>query len=167
MTTLFVVRHGESVWNADGVIQGQRDAPGLTDLGRAQAAEAAESLAAHGVWSLWCSDATRAVETAAIIGERLGLRAQSTALLRERHWGSLQGAAKSEALPLERTLADDEPLPGGGESRNELEQRVLEFVGSVAEPAIVVTHGDVLAAIGRRWGAPVNEDNGSITRVDL
>lgn len=168
---IFLVRHGESVWNAAGVIQGRGPAPGLTERGRAQARVAAESLALVETLGLWCSDAARARETATIIGSRLGLVPRFSPLLRERHWGSLQGAASESALAVEAGLGDDEPLPGGGESRREVEARIAEFVSVARGPVVVVTHGDVVAAAQRLWGSagPVPNGpvpNGSVTVVE-
>lgn len=165
MTTLYLVRHGESVWNAAGIIQGQAEAPGLTPAGRAQAAAAADALAPLAVPAIWSSDAVRATETAEIIGSTLGIPWETTSLLRERNWGLLQGAAKDDALLIEALLPDGEPLPGGGESRNDLHARVRSFMATVTGDAIVVTHGDVVAAIGRLYGVAVAEGNAAVTEV--
>ncbi|WP_421121472.1 histidine phosphatase family protein [Aquihabitans daechungensis] len=70
MTRLLLVRHGESIWNADGRWQGQADPP-LSDRGRDQAVAAAASIGT--VDALVTSDLERAVDTGAIIGRILGI----------------------------------------------------------------------------------------------
>jgi len=73
---LWLVRHGQSGWNVVGRIQGQSpQAPGLTETGREQAAQAAQVLAgqAPGATLVVASDLTRAAQTAGIIADLLGL----------------------------------------------------------------------------------------------
>src|SRR4030095_11495773 len=69
-TRALLTRHGQSEWTALGRWQGQTDPP-LTDLGRRQAHEAARSLGV--VDGIWASDLQRAAETAAIIGDDMGV----------------------------------------------------------------------------------------------
>jgi broad specificity phosphatase PhoE len=84
---MILIRHGQSEFNA--VYSVQRVDPGipdprLTELGRAQAAEAAAALAGQDVRRLIASPYTRALETAEIIAERLGLPIEIDPLVRER-----------------------------------------------------------------------------------
>lgn len=64
---LLLVRHGQSEWNAGRVLQGQADVP-LSDLGRAQAAALAPTIAALAPDRAVTSDLQRAAATAAILG---------------------------------------------------------------------------------------------------
>jgi broad specificity phosphatase PhoE len=84
---MILIRHGQSEFNA--IFSVQRVDPGipdpqLTELGRAQAAEAAAALAQQDVRRLIASPYTRALETAEIIGARLGLDVEIEPLVRER-----------------------------------------------------------------------------------
>jgi len=72
VTTLLLVRHGETDWNAEGRLQGHTDRP-LNDYGRRQAKELADRLAGEGADAIYTSDLVRAKATAEIIGDRLGL----------------------------------------------------------------------------------------------
>ena len=72
MTTLLLVRHGETDWNADGRLQGHTDRP-LSEFGRRQARQLAGDLEDEEFEALYASDLARARETAEIVGERLGL----------------------------------------------------------------------------------------------
>ena len=90
MTTLLLVRHGETDWNAEGRLQGHTDRP-LNDYGRRQAAALAEELAGREIDAIYASDLARARETAEIVAARIGLPVALDVGLREKNWGSLGG----------------------------------------------------------------------------
>ena len=69
---VFLVRHGETDYNAQGIFQGYSPVP-LSARGRQQAALVAERLLSLQPQVLYSSDIWRAQETANIIGQRLGL----------------------------------------------------------------------------------------------
>ncbi len=89
-TTIFLVRHGETVDNARQIMQGQTQGC-LNERGREQARQVARRLAAEQIDAIVASDLQRAVQTAEIIAEPLGLPLVTTPLLRERDWGSFTG----------------------------------------------------------------------------
>jgi broad specificity phosphatase PhoE len=141
VTTLLLVRHGETDWNAEGRLQGHTDRP-LNDFGRRQAKELADRLADEGADAIYASDLARAKETAEILGERLGLPVVLDADLREKNWGNWEG------------LTGDERVHVGyeGESTEAHRDRVLRAVGRIAERhpdqrVIVVTHGGSLRRV--------------------
>jgi broad specificity phosphatase PhoE len=89
---LLLIRHGESVANAEGRLQGHFDSP-LSDLGHAQAHALAERLAREN-WAasaIYASDLSRAAETAQIVADRLGVPWTLDARWREYSWGVLNG----------------------------------------------------------------------------
>ena len=90
MTTLLLVRHGETDWNADGRLQGHTDRP-LSDFGRRQARQLADELAGEDLEAIYASDLARARETAEIVGEQLGLPVVLEPDLREKDWGTWEG----------------------------------------------------------------------------
>ncbi|XVX19096.1 histidine phosphatase family protein [Actinomycetota bacterium] len=158
--TVHLVRHGESTWNRDGILQGQTAHPELTDTGRAQAFATAETLAAivgGQARAVWTSDLVRARQAADVIADRLGVTPQVTDLLREQGLGDLEGRHRSELRP--------EPVPegsdiseirwGGGESVQDVHARVSAFVdtrlaaewATLAPHQVLVTHGDTLRVI--------------------
>src|SRR5438128_960886 len=100
MTTLLLVRHGETDWNADGRLQGHTDWP-LNEYGRTQAKKLAEQLDGDGVAAIYASDLSRARETAEILGGRLGLAVVVDADLREKNWGTWEGLTSDERLRVE------------------------------------------------------------------
>jgi broad specificity phosphatase PhoE len=92
----YLVRHGESVANADNVNQGHFDSP-LTRKGEVQARELAVGLQAIDFKDIHSSDLTRARRTAEIINTK-GLPIITSPLLRERSFGLLEGLPKSVYL---------------------------------------------------------------------
>jgi len=100
VTTLTLVRHGETDWNARRLIQGSTDIP-LNDTGRAQARAAAlrlrEQLAGDAPLVVSSSDLSRAQETATIIAGEFGVTPPRTyASLRERSYGDAEGVGVTE-----------------------------------------------------------------------
>ena len=89
-TTIFLVRHGETVDNARRIMQGQTHGM-LNEHGREQAEGVAERLASEKIDAVVASDLRRAIQTAEIISARHGLPVTTTPLLRERDWGSFTG----------------------------------------------------------------------------
>jgi broad specificity phosphatase PhoE len=165
----YLIRHGESVSNAAGRVQGQEDVE-LSATGRDQAeAVAAWTRALLGaddappVDELWSSPLRRARETAEAIAAATGLPLRIEDDLRELHAGIFQGHLWADleerfpdAVAKWRSGDADFAIPGG-ESRAQLAARgraVLELLA--ARPArgmIVVAHGGILtAALGSLVG---------------
>jgi len=155
-TTLFLVRHGETDWNAAGRWQGQTDVP-LNPRGREQAREVAGRLRSVGLAAIASSDLLRARTTAEIVAAELGLAVSHLdAALRERRFGCFEGLTREEVVARfpeawARYLADPGPAPPGGESREELLGRLLPAVVSAAVrlpgPVLVVMHGGAMRAL--------------------
>jgi broad specificity phosphatase PhoE len=156
-TAFLLIRHAESVWNAQERWQGQADPP-LSERGVAQAEAIAKSLAQERADALLSSDLRRAWQTAEIVGRALGLVPRSDARLRELDVGRWAGLTRSEILALDPELLgrfeaeDPSARAGGGESRAQIRQRVRGAFRSLAEQhrgarLIVVTHLGVVRAL--------------------
>jgi len=152
---LFCVRHGETLYNLAGRIQGQSDSE-LSPLGRRQCQAAAEALKGLECDALVASPLLRARESAQIIAEKLGLEVRLDPRLMEINAGIFQGhdwTEINEKFPQEaagwRSQDPDFKIPGG-ESRRELMERsgaALESIRqSDSQCAIVVAHGGSLSA---------------------
>lgn len=89
-TTIFLVRHGETIDNARQVMQGQTQGE-LNERGREQARQVARRLAAEQIDAVISSDLRRSVQTAEEIAAPHGLPVITTPLLRERDWGGFTG----------------------------------------------------------------------------
>lgn len=95
MITIYLVRHGESVYNCEGRIQGQQDVP-LSQTGIRQATLLANRLESTNISAVYTSDLERAIATARIIATRLGLEVENTPLLRESKLGIVEGLTREE-----------------------------------------------------------------------
>jgi glucosyl-3-phosphoglycerate phosphatase len=150
---LVLVRHGESIWNAERRIQGQACA-GLSPRGHTQAAAAAVALAAtYPTARLVTSDLQRTRETVAPLEAALGRAAEPDARLRERSFGAWErrlraDVASEEEERWQRWLAGEDVVGEvGGESAQELSDRVAPVLRELldATPAggvtVAVTHG--------------------------
>jgi len=150
MTELILVRHGETDWNLAQRIQGSTDIP-LNDTGRAQAAAAAESLAAETWHAIVTSPLSRARETARIIARRLDLgEPQTDDRLVERAYGEAEGL---DAAALADRFPGMDGVPGI-ERRSDVTRRVLPALESIAleNPArrvLIVAHGGVIGSVVR------------------
>jgi broad specificity phosphatase PhoE len=141
VTTLLLVRHGETDWNAEGRLQGHTDRP-LNEYGRRQAGELAEQLAEEAVDAIYASDLVRARETAEIVARRLGLEVEVDPDLREKNWGSWEGLTGDERVTVEYV----------GASTEDHRERVMRAVDRIVERhagrrVVVVTHGGSLRRI--------------------
>jgi broad specificity phosphatase PhoE len=157
--TLYLVRHGETAWNAEHRFQGLMDVP-LSERGVRQAQALATWLAAQPIHfsAIYASDLARASETAAIVGHALGLAPQLSPLLREIDtgaWSGLNSAEIEEGFPdglrrwREEVMSFRMP---DGESVPEVQERVMRAVHGIAaahrgEAVIVVGHGVALSAM--------------------
>ncbi len=101
MSTLVLLRHGQSVWNAEGRFTGWADLD-LSPLGEDEAATAGRLLAAEpdlGPDVVHTSVLTRAVRTANLALDQVGrswLPVRRHWRLNERHYGALEGLDKKE-----------------------------------------------------------------------
>lgn len=145
---LYILRHGETAWNAEGRMQGGLNSP-LTDAGKAQAQRQAEIL--QGVdlnnFQVLCSPQGRAFETAAIALSRQVGFLRTDDRLREIEVGEWSGKVRATLAPPDEFLDTPdgalelyERAPGG-EGFQALEERCKSFLADLTGPAVLVTHG--------------------------
>jgi broad specificity phosphatase PhoE len=91
------VRHGATVWNAEGRLQGHTDVP-LSSEGVKQARRIADRLKAEKIEAVWTSDLARARATADAIAEHHGLVVNATPALRETMLGDWEGLTEAEII---------------------------------------------------------------------
>lgn len=154
MKRVLICRHGQDEDNVEGLLNGHRDRP-LTELGRSQAAAAAELVAArHKDIDVICaSPLQRANVTAHTIGAQLGVKVETVDGLIERDFGVLSGKPLSEipehATMFHATEKVNYFLDGEGvESFDrcyERAQRVLQHLDAAHNGKVVllVCHGDI------------------------
>ena len=142
-TTIFLVRHGETVDNARQIMQGQTQGE-LNQRGREQAEQVAQRLASEPLDAIVASDLHRAIQTAEVIAEPHGLPVVTTPLLRERDWGSFTG----------RFIPDlrNEVWPDDIESEEALLERARSFLIYITatypeKRVVAVGHGIINKAV--------------------
>lgn len=149
MARIVLIRHGTTTWNDHGRLQGWSDAP-LTPAGRREAARAAALV--EDVCEprrVITSPLSRAVETAEIVAERVGIdRIETEPGWRERSFGSLEGTRAEAAFETHPELhpkssAFSARASLDGESCRSVVARVRECWRAIRrtdEPLVVVTH---------------------------
>nr|WP_319571218.1 histidine phosphatase family protein [uncultured Draconibacterium sp.] len=153
-TEITIIRHGETMWNVQKRIQGQRNSK-LSENGITQAELVAKALAKREFDVLVSSDLGRAIETAKIINKQLLLPHEYNANLRERSFGIFEGKnfAEIEEKYPEEFLRYKERNPEfvvpGGESILQMYKRITSEIESVArkfkdQKVLIVSHGLVL-----------------------
>ena len=160
---LVLWRHGQTVWNAENRHQGQIDIP-LNDVGREQARHAAQTLLAMKPTHVIASDLERALETGRTLSDLAGIGLTVDERLRETYAGEWQGMTRDEIIakyPADYAAwgGDSEIRPGGGETRWEVSERVVEAIESAlveippGGTLVVASHGGALrSALGRLLG---------------
>ena len=166
MTEILLARHGETDWNRENRFQGHADPP-LNEVGRAQSAELAATLAHEPIAAVYSSPLRRALETAETVAARHELAPITVEALREVDVGSWEGLTRAQVetrFPEQfRRWLDYGPGWEDGETHEQMGERVLAALRELAhlhpdERILVVTHGGpIRAALARAEGIPHNE----------
>jgi broad specificity phosphatase PhoE len=157
--TVYIVRHGETDWNAERRYQGQRDIP-LNSKGRSQARRNGEALRAllPGIAGIAyvASPLGRARETMQIIRGALGLPAAGYAIderLKELSYGDWEGQLQADLPatdPAGWAARAPDPYrwrPTGGESYADLTVRAVDWLSGVERDTLVAAHGGVMRTL--------------------
>lgn len=135
---IFVVRHGESVWNRTKRISGQLD-PALSVAGLAQAQRLCETLSEVHLDAIYTSTLSRSIATAAPTACWHGITPRACHWLDEQNLGSLQGRYRNDRDPQALALWNERGAdvlrfqPPGGETYDELQRRVTEGLRQLCE----------------------------------
>ena len=180
-------RHGQTVFNRDGLIMGRWDSP-LTPEGISVPERLAELLSGEEVTRVLCSSLGRATQTAGIYGARLGLDPTAVDEMMELSCGVWEGKTRAETIgdrDLLRRHWDDRPP--SGESYRDAESRVGAFIGDLRnlpteQTILVIGHASVNRVFLKLWLRIGEEvairvqcpherlhllgDNGRVTRID-
>ncbi|MBO1362910.1 histidine phosphatase family protein [Prevotella sp. A2931] len=144
MTTLYLVRHGETVDNARHILQGQE--PGrLNETGVRQAEEVRDKMKNAAIDVFMASDLRRAIQTCEIIAAPHHKPVETTPLLRERDWGDFTGCY----IPDLQTVTE---WPENVESLESIKNRARDFLAMVKtkyrdKTVLAVGHGIVNKAV--------------------
>ena len=152
MTTVILVRHGQSVGNLLGMCCGQKDYP-LTEKGHEQAKLTGAYLKEHySIDAIYASSLTRTMQTAAPTGEAFGMEVIPMDDLMETSGGFLEGLSKKEIAEKYDEIhtawcKQEDFCPEGGESRGHMRERVVKCFNELLEK-----HRGECFAIFSHWG---------------
>ncbi|MBI5784428.1 MAG: histidine phosphatase family protein [Rhodocyclales bacterium] len=183
MTTIYLLRHGTLAGDSRDRFIGQTDLP-LAPDGIAQAKAMAGALRGKGIAAIHCSDLTRSRDTAAVIGDALGLPVTAHAGLREVSLGEWEGLLRQEVATRRadeftaRGREMDSYRPPGGESFADCLARAWPvwkaITGTDTEAVAVVAHAGVnRLLLCRMLGMPVQnmfrlgQDYGCVNILEL
>lgn len=172
ITRIGLIRHGSTLWNQEGRIQGHTDNP-LDEEGFRQAAVLAERLSGESWDYIYSSDMLRARQTAEVIAGRLGIPlAGLIPGIREMNGGLIEGTTEKERI--ERFGSEWKTMDMKLESRDLAQQRGVRAVEEVAARhpgcnVLIVSHGAILrstlAGLVPSLDLSVVLKNTSITRI--
>lgn len=144
----YIVRHGQTLFNQKGIIQGWCDSP-LTEQGIQQARNVAYGLKDIPFTCAACSISERAWDTASIIAEGRAIQVHPRKDLKEVHFGTLEGErlTHGEFFPLmEKGFTEY-----GGETVPEASERFLHALKEIGDThtgnVLIVAHGAVIAGV--------------------
>jgi broad specificity phosphatase PhoE len=149
---IYLIRHGESVANKQGIYQGQSIDTGLTELGKKQARAAAGVLTGLKFKTIYTSPLKRTKETAEIIGRQTGLPILENIKLLEINHGSWEGKRPNEFNQTEQKLLNrwqkqpDQIKMIKGEALKDVALRCQKFIQSIpdGQEAAVITHDVII-----------------------
>jgi len=157
-TSILLIRHGETAWNAMRRLQGHIDIP-LNEEGQRQAAALGRMLAKERITAVISSDLGRAMQTAQAVAGHHGLSVQTDEGLRERCYGAFEGMLYTEVMqryPQDYALWQardiDAVMPPGervAESFRQFYRRSIDGIARWAgrhagQTIVIVAHGGVL-----------------------
>lgn len=176
---LYLMRHGETDWNAKNRVHGVSDIP-LNAKGIEQVRSASKVLLAENIETIYASDLKRAKKTGDIVSAVLDLPIHYTKRLREINFGKAEGVKVSDLaakFPYIYQAFNDVKNPErydvrfpNGESIGEAQQRFMKFVNRLLEDGrqsvLVVTHGVLVRIFAETClKKTIQLDNASVLRV--
>ena len=155
MAKIYLVRHGETAWNKEGLFQGQSNID-LNETGIKQAEKLRDHLNSNKWDAVYCSDLKRAVTTARIITSMHNVNLIPCTELREMNFGQLEGKNITECFTDPVTAKwwesrDADYAPQGGESILQLAGRTGQFINRInlysEKNIMVVAHGGTIRSL--------------------
>lgn len=181
---LYLIRHGQSVANEKGVIQGSKDFP-LSALGQTQAKLLGQYFASETIGYLYSSDLTRALDTANAIADHQPLDVLKWNKIREIGLGPLEGKTKQEIYIQYPQLNDSSSILTTGLLGTELIPEITERCKYVLDQLLsghkhhqvaLVSHGGFISIflmyliVGEKWNGyhrPFVIGNTGISKIEF
>lgn len=176
-TSLTICRHGRTDYNDEGIVQGQVETE-INETGEEQAERLAERLSNREFDAIYSSTMKRALQTARIVNKRHDLEINRADSISEVERGKYGGEPFEEMVEDIRAADEEDYLwkPEGGESLEELKQRVLDFLENIAESrhenVLAISHGGPIKVLvpgvmghTSKRSYQVRTDNCSVTEL--
>ena len=170
--SFYFLRHGETDWNKQELLQGNTDIP-LNDNGRAQAKSAAPFFLGLPIKYIVTSTLSRAQETAEIVNRHLKLDILFEDNIRERHFGDLEGQGYEHFQRLKKEAAEKKliieenglPCPPNAEPYADFKQRCINgfqtHLSSLNDNILFISHGGVHRSLQRSLNIPDLRQSGN------
>lgn len=148
---IYVMRHGETVWNSKGITQG-RSNNRLSKNGKIQAEMTAEKLKNKKIDFIICSPLMRTVQTANIINKNHGVKIIKNEKINEVEQGIFTGRKFASLSNEEKQIKSQRLESAGMEQIYEVVERIKNFIEEIKQKyedkiILVVTHNLVACAI--------------------
>ncbi|MCR1898058.1 histidine phosphatase family protein [Irregularibacter muris] len=184
MTRLYLIRHGETLWNRKGKAQGMKDIQ-LTDVGIRQANYLAEHLKNENIDIIYASDLSRAYDTAEIIGKHINKSVIPLPGIREMNFGQWEGLTTNEIKEKYHGIFNDWSLKPHNtqipeaETLLQVQTRSLKAVKEIIEKnpnknIVMVSHGVAIKTIifglldiDLSYYKKIRQDNTAINIIDF
>jgi probable phosphoglycerate mutase len=157
---LYLARHGQSEANVQRVFSNGLNKHGLTKIGRTQAEQLAQRVSGYSIKRMFTSPILRAVQTAEILSQRLGIGFQVEPALSEFSVGSWEGRTDEAGWLEHRRLFDKWLLEkdyltsiGGGENYQNIKDRYVPFIFRLVsgefsnDDTLLIGHGGTTLAM--------------------
>ena len=162
---LWLVRHGESTFNAEGRFAGWSDPP-LTPAGEAMAQALLPRLAGIQFDGVWRSDLVRAQDTARLAGFQ---HVPADVRLREFHFGDLEGKTFLETGEVwrQRLRSFADFAAPGGESTADVQRRAEDFLAGLASGRhLIFSHGGWIRILMATCDCDRFPDKAELVKID-
>jgi broad specificity phosphatase PhoE len=155
MTTLILIRHGETTKNISDRLHRDKDPEPLNERGRIQMKATALALQKLNPSIVYASTEKRALESAAILSQKLSVPLENINGLQERNWGIFSDKPWSEVKAVLDKMSLEERynyIPPGGESWKQFQERLVSAINKALEEnknktVIIVSHGGAIRAL--------------------
>lgn len=158
---IYAIRHGQTDWNKEGIIQGGGSDCPLNEEGFKQAQLLARRLKKFNIAKIYSSDLLRAKQTTEEINKVLQVEVVYSPLLRETNYGEVEGKKTADIAQIEKYVkicnavdaGDNDACFPGGESRREVVQRFKKFLQFIEDDTniLISTHGGILRSFSRLY----------------
>lgn len=184
MTKLYLIRHGETMWNKEKRTQGIRNIQ-LSELGKLQARYLAKRLEKENIDVIYSSDLSRAYETAKIVGKHIGKSVRPLPEIREMNFGEWEGLTINEIKRKYQDIYNQwnttphiAKIPGA-ETLIQVQERAMKGVNHIIKEnpdknIVMVSHGAAIKTIIFRlldidlsYYRKIRQDNTAINIIDF